>query len=61
MSKKSSYNVSDIRGASKLTVQAIVSIIDLVETVHSTVSLTKSKTEDRKGRLSGFIYSDNIC
>jgi len=56
MSKKSSYNVSDIRGASKLTVQAIVSIIDLVETVHSTVSLTKSKTEDRKGGLSGFIY-----
>jgi len=56
MAKKSSFNVSDIRGASKLTVQAIVSIIDLVETVHSTVSLTKSKKEDRKGGLSGFIY-----
>lgn len=50
-------NSSKLRDTGKLSIDAVIAITDLVEEIHSSLSLVKKKRNKRKkGGISGFVY-----
>ncbi|TNE68899.1 hypothetical protein EP331_14885 [bacterium] len=52
MKPSNQNNSSKLRDSGKLSIEAILAITDLVEEIHTSLSLTKQK----KGGISGFVY-----
>ncbi len=61
MEKESNQHVDHVRGATELTVEAIIAVTDLVESVHQTIHsvgglLNKAETSRTRG-ITGLVYA----